>query len=121
MANAKTFGRKAPARTPPPRVAKAPLEFSQPVKVAEPVAEPMDPPPLETSVISPSIDDEVDTWKKSRKLNIPWRQLRLLASVFFGVASLALTGTVGETVDWMLYGLSAASLFWWWRGRVMST
>jgi hypothetical protein len=115
MANAKTFGRKAPARAPAPRAAKAPLEFGTPVKTPEPVAEPTVPLPLEASVTTPSVDDEVDAWKKTRKVSLPWRQLRLLASLFFGVASLALTGTVGETVDWLLYGLSAASFFWWWR------
>jgi hypothetical protein len=59
----------------------------------------------------PSLDDELRAWKENRKsgFEIPWQQIYLMASLCFGLASLVLTDTVNDAVDWLLYGLMAAS------------
>ena len=69
-------------------------------------------PPLEMETSGPSIDEELAEWKKARRKNfaIPWRQLSLMASLCFGVASFVLPDSVNGNVDYLLYGLSAASL-----------
>ncbi len=58
------------------------------------------------------VDRELEEWKKARRQNfrLPWRQLAFLASIFFGIASLVLTETVNDNVQWVLYALMAASL-----------
>ena len=58
-----------------------------------------------------SVDEELEEWKASRKRIIPWRQLSLMASLCFGIASLVLPDSVNDGVDWLLYGLMAASLY----------
>ncbi len=64
-------------------------------------------------IASPPIDDEFREWKKARKRHsgLPWRQLALMASVSFGIASLVLPDSVSDTLDWVLYGLMAASAY----------
>lgn len=59
------------------------------------------------------VDHELQEWKKARRrsFRLPWRQLSLLASLCFGVASLVLPDTVNENVDWLLYALMAASFY----------
>jgi hypothetical protein len=134
MAQARSFGRRGGAQTASSRVAvftnspafdgdvreteaTAP-EAPPPVQFVSPP--PADATPTEATPAFDSVDEELREWKKTRKVQIPWRQLSLLASIFFLVASLVLTGTVGAFVDLVLYALSAISLFVWWRGRVMA-
>ena len=64
-------------------------------------------------ITAPPIDAEFQEWKKARKRHsgLPWRQLSLMASVCFGVASLVLPDSVSDTLDWVLYGLMAASAY----------
>lgn len=57
------------------------------------------------------LDDEFEEWKRTRKLNIPWRPLSLMASLCFGIAYFALPDTVNDAVQWLLFGLMAASLW----------
>jgi hypothetical protein len=61
----------------------------------------------------PSLDDELREWKEARAQNfkIPWRQLSLMASLCFGVASFVLPDSVNRDVQWPLYLLMAASFF----------
>ncbi len=61
---------------------------------------------------APSLDDELREWKQSRKhgFRIPWRQVSLMASLCFGIASFVLPDSVNENVQWLLYALTAASL-----------
>jgi len=56
-------------------------------------------------------DAELEDWKRSRQWQIPWRQISLTASLCFGVASLVLPDNVNESVQWLLYGLAAISLY----------
>ena len=77
--------------------------------------EPLDARSLELlgHIASPRLDDEFREWKKARKRHsgLPWRQLSLMASVCFGVASLVLPDSVSDTLDWVLYALMAASAY----------
>jgi len=113
MADQTTFGR----RTTPSRPIARARETHEPVTpVSKPApGEPLDDRSLELlrHIASPSIDDEFREWKKARKRHsgLPWRQLALMASVCFGVASLVLPDSVSDTLDWVLYGLTAASAY----------
>ncbi|MEJ1970657.1 MAG: hypothetical protein WDN03_18825 [Rhizomicrobium sp.] len=68
-----------------------------------------------------SVEEELRLWKADRRrahpFPVPWRQLYLVASVSFGIASLVLPDSVNDIFDWLLYALSAASLIAWFRGR----
>jgi len=116
MADQTTFGRRtsrsrhsargAEVREPPAAASKAVQE------------EPLDERSRELlkHIASPSIhadDTEFHEWKKARKRHsgLPWRQISLMASVSFAVASLVLPDSVGDTLDWILYGLAAASAY----------
>jgi hypothetical protein len=66
-----------------------------------------------------SLDDELREWKLARKRNfeIPWRPLSLMATLCFGVASFVLPDSVNDNVQWLLYALTAASLYAGFRKR----
>jgi hypothetical protein len=101
MTDQKSFGHRAHPPRPPLAVKAraAALPADQPAAVA----------PAPTS----SLDRELAEWKKARWRNfkLPWWQLYFLASLFFGIASLALPDSVNDEVDWLLYALMAASLY----------
>jgi hypothetical protein len=113
MVNQTAFGRRTTASRP---IARA-TEVSEPVRPAgnharsEQVAERSSALLMHTA--SPPIDDEFQEWKKARKRHsgLPWRQLSLMASVSFGIASLVLPDSVSDTLDWVLYALMAASAY----------
>lgn len=110
MVNQTTFGRRSASPRPVTRATEthAPASnFARNEKAAEHQSE------LLKHIASPPIDDEFREWKKARKRHsgLPWRQLALMASVSFGVASLVLPDFVGDTLDWVLYGLMAASAY----------
>ncbi|SRR5665213_3618206 len=58
-----------------------------------------------------SLDEDLREWKQSRKhgFRIPWRQVSLMGSLCFGIASFVLPDSVNENVQWLLYALTAAS------------
>ena len=64
-------------------------------------------------------DEELEHWKQARKQGrrFPWRQLSLMASLCFGVASFVLPASVNSNVQWLLYALMAASLYAGFRKR----
>jgi hypothetical protein len=66
-----------------------------------------------SEIDSPHVDHELREWKQARKQHskIPWRQLSLMAALCFGIASFVLPDSVNENLDWLLYGLMAASLY----------
>jgi hypothetical protein len=113
MADQTIFGR----RTTPLRPMARALEAHDPVRPAsrharsEQAAEQSSALLMHTA--SPPIDDEFGEWKKARKRHsgLPWRQLALMASVSFGIASLVLPDSVSDTLDWVLYALMAASAY----------
>jgi hypothetical protein len=66
---------------------------------------------LEITTRSP--DEELLAWTKARKqsFRIPWRQVSLMASLCFGIASFVLPDTLNDNIQWLLYALAAASLY----------
>lgn len=113
MVEQTTFGR----RTTPSRAIARPTEAHDPVAHARKPALPEQPDDQSLDflkhIASPPIDDEFREWKKARKRHsgLPWRQLALMASVSFGIASLVLPDSVSDTLDWVLYALMAASAY----------
>lgn len=113
MADQTTFGRRTTPSRPLTRAveAHAPARpasnFARNEKAAEHQSE------LLKHIASPPLDDEFREWKKARKRHsgLPWRQLALMASVSFGVASLVLPNSVSDELDWVLYALMAASAY----------
>ena len=63
------------------------------------------------------VEAEIREWKKTRRSNFPVRLLALVASVSFGVASIALPAQVNEWAQWPLFALSGASLYAGFRRR----
>jgi hypothetical protein len=119
MSNTRSFGRRAVAQ--PPRPAKAPAEAAAPRIEAAPVEQSpaFVESPLPAAIdMPPSVDDELREWKQTRQTQIPWRQLSLMASLSFGIGSFVLTGEIAAAVNWLLYGLSAVSLYFWWMGKM---
>jgi hypothetical protein len=100
--NRNSFGRRSSAQ-PPQQRRQAVAQSIAPADIA-PVSLPID-------LDMPSVEDEVQAWKRERAFVVPWRQLSLMASLCFGIASFVLPSSVNDWVDWLLYGLSAVSLY----------
>jgi hypothetical protein len=99
MATAPTFGRRRNTSPPAPvrTIAQASRPDAQPLAASP-----------EWSLDDPALED----WKRNRKpFAFPWRQVFLMASLCFGVASLILPDTVNDMVDWLLYALAAMSFY----------
>ncbi|MEI9929737.1 MAG: hypothetical protein WDM89_04010 [Rhizomicrobium sp.] len=66
-----------------------------------------------------SVDQELQAWKDARgsQFKIPWRQVYLMASLCFGIASFVLPDSVNENVQYLLWGLAAMSAYAWFAGR----
>jgi hypothetical protein len=94
-----SFGRRAAAKS---SQAALPLmtKFARPAVVQ---------PPVEPA--APSVDDEIEQWKKARGFTFPIKLLTLMASISFGIASFALPAAVTQWAQWPLYALSAVSLY----------
>ena len=92
-----TFGRRGAITAPPART---------PTPAAPPVPE--TPPPPASGWIDHR-DEELEAWMRARKWNLPWRQISLMASLCFGIASFVLPDSVNKDVNWLLYALMAAS------------
>ena len=106
----RAFGRRATALTQRARIqAAAAPEFQR--KIAAFVVEEPALPAVAPEDRSPSVDAELQAWKKSRKgFAIPWRQVSLMASLCFGIASFVLPASVNQNVDYVLYALAGMSL-----------
>jgi hypothetical protein len=101
MANPHTFGRRTAPAT------KAPLATPATVEAIAPSRTP-----------GKEEDEELRQWKAARRRPpLPWRQIYLMAGLSFGIASFVLPQDVNGAVDWLLYGLAAASLYAGWRKR----
>jgi hypothetical protein len=91
------FGRRAAPRAPAP-------------------AHPMEPQSAPSGdILRPEPDAELDSWKRQRRWQPPWRQIALMASLCFGIGSLVLPDSVSDVLRWLLYALTAASLYAGWR------
>ena|SRR5581483_5485232 len=118
MANRQAFGRRGgqqpqrwPVRRDPPAAAQAP-SFA-PSNKATRVSLPAEPVRAAEAVRTPSVDAELEEWKRARRKNfkIPWRPLYIMASICFGIASFVLPDSVNSNVDYLLYALMAASFY----------
>lgn len=110
MANQRPFGRRA---NPQRETARAPDGFDPVPRSAKPAEVPPDQASLgQGEMASLQLDHELAEWKQARRqrFKIPWRQLSLMAALCFGIASLVLPDSVNENLEWLLYGLMAASL-----------
>jgi hypothetical protein len=110
----RTFGRRPnPLLQRPPIQASAAPEFQRKIAAFdEAVVEQAAPPVVLADAQAPSVDEELEAWKKSRKgFTIPWRQLSLMASLSFGIASFVLPASVNRNVDYLLYALAGISLY----------
>jgi hypothetical protein len=69
--------------------------------------------PQPRDAVTPTLDSELQDWKVARAGNFkfPWRQLSLMASLCFGIASFVLPDSVNDGLQWLLYGLVAAGLY----------
>jgi hypothetical protein len=91
------------------------------VPAEQPALSPLDAPAARAVVAPPesaSVDRELQEWKQARAFKIPWRQLSLMASLCFGIASFVLPEPVNTPVQWLLYGLAAASLYGFFAKRL---
>jgi hypothetical protein len=113
MRDRQTFGRRNnPQGTSRPQnaVVQSPrpetVAFAVPVEIAMPDT-------------AESLDAELAAWRQARgsKFKMPWSQLSLVASLFFGVASFVLPDSVNDSVDWLLWGLSITSFCVWYSDR----
>jgi hypothetical protein len=116
MANHPSFGRQSFGRCQNPQartggaIAKRAVDAPQPADRSSPYA---------GDFSRPAHDEELEQWKRARKQarRFPWRQLSLMASLCFGVASFVLPASVNSNVQWLLYALVAASLYAGFRKR----
>jgi hypothetical protein len=116
MPQRQPFGRRItpqPQPAVPVRAEPAALRVVAPAVVEQP-----SPFPVEEPAPS-SVDQEVQAWKAARgsKFKIPWRQVYLMASLCFGVASFVLPDSMNDNVDYLLWGLCAMSAYAWYTGR----
>jgi hypothetical protein len=109
MVNQRPFGRRT-VQQPRFRQTKNEIEAAASTVAAKPAGTS---PPSSIDMAASSYDDELREWAKARKqgFKIPWRQVSLMASLCFGIASFVLPDSVNEDVQWLLYALAAASLF----------
>jgi hypothetical protein len=110
MVTHRSFGRRV---NPGARFAGAGADAVLPSKKAEFGEVPAEPPPrVAANADAPSLDQELEIWKQTRPgIRIPWRQVSLMASLCFGIASFVLPDSVNDNVQWLLYALMAASLY----------
>lgn len=107
MTPPRSFGRRVN-----PQLQRAPEPArAQPIvhakEIVEVPVEPVLPPVVKTEIL----DEDLQQWKQAREFKIPWRQLSLMASLCFGIASFALPDSVNDSVQWLLYALMGASLY----------
>ena len=69
--------------------------------------------PLQRENIFSHASDEPRQQEQSaqRRFKMPWRQLALMASLCFGIASFVLPDSISDELDWLLYGLMAISAY----------
>jgi len=109
--SARAFGRRPSQQAQRLRPPAAP-EFQRKIAAFDEVVVEPALTPAVTGDSSPSVDEELQQWKASRKgFTIPWRQLSLMASLCFGIASFVLPASVNRNVDYLLYALAGMSLY----------
>jgi hypothetical protein len=119
MANRQAFGRRinplaqtAPAQLRVEAVAPSVAALFGGASAESPV-------PSAMEVEPPSVEQELEEWKRSRKqaFKMPWHQMSLMASLCFGIGSFVLPDSVNDNVEWLLWILAAVSAFVWFTNR----
>ena len=66
---------------------------------------------------APDVDEELRAWQRERLKSLPYRlplrQLSLMASLCFGIASFVLPDSINDGADWLLYFLTVAAAVIW--------
>ena len=123
MNTQRSFGRRTISRPQPLRAAP---KLDLPAPDAKPVVAdvPADQASLlHKEIMFPRADGE---WREREqpikpKLKIPWRQVALMASLCFGIASFVLPDSISDDLDWLLYGLMAISAYAGFSKRVFQS
>jgi hypothetical protein len=111
MTNQRPFGRRS---NPQPQPIRARLRLDGRVPSATSIIADVPPGPSSHQEITvPYVDDELRGREQAveRPFKMPWRQLSLMASLCFGIASFVLPDSVNDQLDWLLYGLMALSAY----------
>ena len=112
MSPQKSFGRRTTFQAQPLR---ARHELGLPAPAATPVFS--DVPADQIALLHKEIMfPQADEWREREqpikpKYKMPWRQLALMASLCFGIASFVLPESINDNLDWLLYGLMAVSAY----------
>ncbi len=112
MTNQRPFGRRSNPQSQPLR---AGLRLDGPAPYATSIVTdvPAGPSPLLHQEIAVPLVAELRGREQAveRPFKMPWRQLALMASLCFGIASLVLPDSINDQLDWVLYGLMALSAY----------
>lgn len=110
MANPRSFGRRGDSQHQPSRSTAATEAVAQRIRVESMAERPV---LLSEKPETSPLDDDLQQWKLARKQNfeIPWRPLSLMAALCFGIASFVLPDSVNDALQWLLYALTAVSLY----------
>ncbi len=112
MTSQRTFGRRSHAQPQPSRVElKRDLPAHPTPSIVPDVAVNVSP-SLHREIVTPYLNDGPrEQGPVRRPFKWPWRQLALMASLCFGIASFVLPDSVNDQMDWVLYGLMALSAY----------
>lgn len=119
MANRQAFGRRINPQVQPAPIATRVEPVAPTVTALFSGPEEERSLPFATQPEAPSVDQELEAWKRERgsKFRMPWSQLSLMASLCFGIGSFVLPDSVNDNVEWLLWGLSAVSAIVWFTNR----
>jgi hypothetical protein len=124
MTPSRPFGRRTPVAAPSQleRRAVSPMPAAPSEEAAIPSVEPAG------AVSAPALDEELRAWQRERlkglPARLPLRQLSLMASLSFGVASFVLPDSINDDASWFLYILTGASAIAWlstWKRKSKAT
>lgn len=109
----KSFGRRTIFQPPPLRAGpklNLPAPDAKPVIAGVPADQASH---LHKKIMVPQANSE---WRELEqpikpRFKMPWRQLALMASLCFGIASFVLPDSINDNLDWLLYGLMAISAY----------
>ena len=113
MINQRPFGRRS---NPQPQTLRVRQKFDSSVPATNPTVLDVSADQsvlLHKETIFPHPDKQPWEWERpeTSRYKLPWRQLSLMASLCFGIASFVLPDSINDELDWLLYGLMAMSMY----------
>jgi hypothetical protein len=111
MANHRSFGRCGHPQRQPSRSMEAIKAVAQRTRVESSAHSFELPRLLPGKPGSPLLDGDLRSYARKPNFRILWRQLLLMATLCFGIASFVLPDSVNGAVEWFFYALAAASLY----------